>query len=105
MCLRVHRCHNAQTGERIDGEGKGTIGEHERNKLNDNGRVLPTSATGDRLAVLNTFFDRRRGGIWHTYNGPSGSERKCLDFILTRQSHRRRVSNMEVVPQPQTTAW
>ena len=75
------------------------MGEHGRNELNDNGRLLPTFATDNRLAVLNTF-DTRMGRIWHAYNGPSGSERKCLDYILTRQSHRGRVFYMEVVPQP-----
>ena len=51
------------------------MGEFGRNELNDNGRLLLTFATDNRLAALNTFFDRR-GGIWHTCNGSSGSERK-----------------------------
>ncbi|CAB1108182.1 unnamed protein product [Ectocarpus sp. CCAP 1310/34] len=91
---------NAQTGGGIAGENERTMGEYGRNELNDNGRLLLTFATDNRLAVLNTFFDTRRSGIWHTFNGPSGRERRCLDYILTRQSHRGRVSNMEVVPQP-----
>ena len=91
---------NAQTGGRIAGENEGTMGEYGRNELNENGELLLTFATDNRLAVLNTFFDTRRGGIWHTFNGPSGRERRCLDYILTRQAHRGRVSNMEVVPQP-----
>eukprot|EP00903_Cladosiphon_okamuranus_P019178 g17640.t1 len=76
------------------------MGEVGRNELNDNGRRLLTFATDNRLAVLNTFFHTRRDGIWHTYNGPAGDECKCLDYILTRRSHRGRVSNIEVVPQP-----
>ena len=91
---------NVQTGERIGGEDEGTMGEFGRNELNDNGRLLLTFATDKRLLVLNTFFDRRGGEIWYTYNGPSGSKRKYLDYMLTRQSHRGQVSNMEVVPQP-----
>ena len=44
------------------------MGKHGRNELNDNGRLLLTFTTDKRLAVLNTFFDRRRGGISHTCN-------------------------------------
>eukprot|EP00752_Nemacystus_decipiens_P018514 g16599.t1 len=93
---------NAQTRERIEGEDMGTMGEYGHNELNDNGRLLLTFAADNKLAVLNTF-DYRKGGIWHTYNGPSGDDRKCLDYILTRQPHRRRVSAMTVVPQPVRT--
>ena len=99
-CLFVLMDANAQTGSKIAGEDEGTMGEFGRNELNDNGRRLLTFATDNRLAVLNTFFDKRRDGIWHTYNGPTGDACKCLDYILTRQSHRDRVSSMEVVPQP-----
>ena len=91
-CVYVLMDANAQTGDRIDGEDEGTMGEHGRNELNDNGRLLLNFATDNRLAILNTFFDTRKDGMWHTFNGASGTDRKCIDSILTRQSHRGRVS-------------
>eukprot|EP00752_Nemacystus_decipiens_P010806 g9612.t1 len=91
---------NAQTGSKIAGEDEGTMGEFGRNELNDSGRRLLAFASDNRLAVINTFFDERRDEIWHTYNSPAGKGCKCLDYILTRQSHRGRVSSVEVVPQP-----
>ena len=65
---------NAQTGSKIAGEDEGTLGEFGRNELNDNGRRLLTFATDNRLAVLSTFFDKRRDGILRTYNGPTGDD-------------------------------
>ena len=99
-CLFVLMDANAQTGAKIAWVDEGTMGEFGRNELNDNGRRLLTFATDNRLAVLITLFDKRRDGIWHTYNGPTEDARKCLDYIQTRQPHRGRVSNMEVVPPP-----
>lgn len=90
-CVYVLMDANAQTGAGIDGEDEGTMGKYGRNELNDDGRLLLTFTTRNRLAVLNTFSDTRKDGIWHTYNGPSGTDRKCLNYILTRQSHRDRV--------------
>eukprot|EP00903_Cladosiphon_okamuranus_P016679 g15379.t2 len=65
---------NAQTGSKIAGEDEGTMGEFGRNELNDNGRRLLTFATDNRPAVLNIFCDKRRDGIWRTYNGPAGDD-------------------------------
>ena len=99
-CVYVLMDANARTGERVDGEDERIMGEHGRDKLNDNGRLLLTFATDNRLAITNTFFPTRKGGIWHTYNGVSGDECRRIDYILTRQAHRGRVSNVVVVPQP-----
>ena len=99
-CVYVLMDANARTGPRMEGEDERVMGEEGRNELNDNGRLLLTFATDNRLAILNTFFPARRGGTWHTCNGVSGNERWRLDYILTRQAHRGRVSNVIVVPQP-----
>eukprot|EP00752_Nemacystus_decipiens_P003356 g3103.t1 len=99
-CIFVLMDANAQTGSKIAGEDEGTMGEFGRSELNDDGRRLLAFASDNRLAALNTFFGNRRDWIWHTYNGPAGKDCKRLDYILTRQSHRGRVSSMEVVPQP-----
>ena len=44
-------------------------------------------ATDNTLAVMNTFFSTRKGGISHTYNGVIGDRAgdfKRIDYILTR---------------------
>ena len=60
-------------------------------------------ATYTKLAVTNTFFSTRKGGISHTYNGVIGDRAgdfKRIDYILTRRAHRSRVHDVEVNPQP-----
>lgn len=91
---------NARTGDRLDGGDGRVIGMYGRDELNDNGMLLLTFATENRLALTNTFFETRKSGIWHTYNGVSGTDCKRLDYILTRQAHHGRVSNVVVIPQP-----
>ena len=52
---------------------------------------------------MNTFFSTRKGGVSHTYNGVTGSRTsdfKRIDYVLTRQAHRRRVRNVVEHPQP-----
>ena len=52
---------------------------------------------------MNTFFSTRKGGVSHTYNGVTGSRTsdfKRIDYVLTRQAHRRRARNVVVHPQP-----
>eukprot|EP00752_Nemacystus_decipiens_P005560 g5031.t1 len=98
--MATHDMQDLPTGCKIAGEDEGTMGEFGRNELTDDGRRLLAFASDNRLAVLNTFFGKRTDGTWHTYNGPARKDCKCLDYILTRESHRGRVSSMEVVPQP-----
>ena len=52
---------------------------------------------------MNTFFSTHKDGVSHTYNGVTGnrtSDFKRIDYVLTRQAHRRRVRNVVVHPQP-----
>ena len=51
---------------------------------------------------MNTF-STRKGGVSHTFNGVTGSRTsdfKRIDYVLTRQAHRRIVRNVVVHPQP-----
>ena len=98
VCIQMDA--NARTGDRLDGGDGRVIGMYGRDELNDNGMLLLNFATENRLALTNTFFETRKGGIWHTYNGVSGTDCKRLDYILTRQAHHGRVSNVVVIPQP-----
>ena len=97
---------NARTGLKIEGErteDDGVLGAYGRDELNNNGKRLLNFATDNKLAVTNTFFSTRKGGISHTYNGAIGDRAgdfKRIDYILTRQTHRPRVYNVEVHPQP-----
>ena len=93
---------NARTDEKIEGEkteDDGVLGTYGRDELNNNGKRLLNFATDNKLAVMNTFFSTRKGGISHTYNGVIGDRAgdfKRIDYILTRQAHRPRVNNVEV---------
>ena len=97
---------NARTGLKIEGErteDDGVLGAYGHDELNNNGKRLLNFATDNKLAVTNTFFSTRKGGISHTYNGVIGDRAgdfKRIDYILTRQAHRPRVHNVEVHPQP-----
>ena len=75
-CLFVLMDANARTGEKIEGEGTeddGVLGPaYGRDELNNNGKRLLNFATDNKLAVTNTFFSTRKGGISHTYNGVIG---------------------------------
>ena len=104
-CVYVLIDANARTGQR-GGESlqdEGVLGSYGRDELNDNGQLLLTFAADNSLAITNTFFSTRKGGISHTYNGATGnraSDFKRIDYILTRQAHRGRVRNVVVHPQP-----
>ena len=97
---------NARTGRRIEGESlqdKGILGTYRRDELNDNGKLLLSFATDSKLAIMNTFFSTRKGGVSQIYNGATGSRTsdfKRIDYVLTRQAHRGRVRNVVVHPQP-----
>ena len=92
-CLYVLMDANARTGRRIEGESlqdEGILGTYERDELNDNGKLLLSFATDNKLAITNTFFSTRKGGVSHTYNGVTGSRTgdfKRIDYVLTRQAH------------------
>ena len=95
---------NARTGRRIEGKSlqdEGIPGTCGRDELNDNGKLLLSFAIDNKVAILNTFFSTRKGGVLHTYNGVTGSRTsdfKRIDYVLTRQAHRRRVRNVVVHP-------
>ena len=97
---------NARTGRRIEGESlqdEWNLGTYGRDELNDNGKLLLTFVTNNKLAIMNIFFSTRKGGVSHTYDGVTGnrtSDFKRIDYVPTRQAHRDRVRNVVVHPQP-----
>ena len=106
-CVYVLMDANARTGRRTEeGESvhnEGILGTYGRDELNDNGKLLLSFATDNKLAIMNTFFSTRKGGVSHIHNGVTGSRTsdfKRIDYVLTRQAHRCRVRNVVVHPQP-----
>ena len=97
---------NERTGRRIEGENlqdEGFLGTYGRDELNDNGKLLLSFAIDKTLAIMNTFFSTRKGGVSHKYNSVTGnrtSDFKRTDYVLTRQAHRGRVRNVIIHPQP-----
>ena len=101
-CLFVLVDANARTGKRMEGCGDGrALGAYGRDELNSNAKRLLAFASDNRLALMNTCFSARKGGISHTFNGISSrNDQKRIDYILTRQAHRSRVHDVKVHPQP-----
>ena len=65
-CLYVLMDANARTGRRIEGESlqdEGILGTYGRDELNDNGKLLLSFATDNKLAIMNTFFSTRQSGL------------------------------------------
>ena len=107
-CLFVLRRVNARTGQGMEGCGDDESkvhGAYRRDVLNDNGkRLLLSFATNRKLALTKTFFSTRKGGISHSHNSTSPNDRERVDYILTRQAHRPRVQDVQVVLQPSAPA-
>ena len=90
---------NAHTGrrekERVGRKDSKILGGYGRDTLNDNGELLLSFAYDHDLALVNTFFSPRKGGVSHAF---SGRGKKRIDYILTRQRGRKLVRNVTVHP-------
>ena len=65
-----------------------------------NGTSLLRFAGDNKFALVSTFFTVPKGCTSRTFNGTRPAERKCIDYIITRQSHRKLVRNVTVHLQP-----
>ena len=75
------------------------LGAYGRDELNNNGKRLPSLASDKTLALTNTFFSARKGGLSHTFNGISRrNDRKRIAYILTHNAHRTRVYDVNSPP-------
>ena len=81
---------NARTGVRMGEEDCKVIGAYGRD----------TRVSDSKLALVNTFFSVPKGCTSRTFNGTRPSDRKRIDYIITRQSHRKLVRNVTVYLQP-----
>ena len=93
---------NARTGVRMGEEDCKVIGAYGRDtRVSDsNGTSLLRFAGDNKLALVNTFFSVPKGCTSRTFNGTRPTDRKRIDYIITRQSHRKLVRNVTVYLQP-----
>ena len=93
---------NARTGVRMVEEDCKVIGAYGRDtRVSDsNGTSLLRFAVDNKLALVNTFFSVPKGCTSRTFNGTRPADRKRIDYIITRQSHRKLVRNVTVHLQP-----
>ena len=61
-----------------------------------NGTSLLRFAGDNKLALVNTFFSVPKGCTSRTFNVTRPADRKCIDYIITRHSHRKLVRNVTV---------
>ena len=65
-----------------------------------NGTSLLRFAGDNKLALVNTLFSVLKGCTSRTFNGTRPADSKRIDYIITRQSHRKLVRNVTVHLQP-----
>ena len=65
-----------------------------------NGTSLLRFAGDNKLALVNTFFSVLKGSTSRTFNGTRPADRKRIEYIITRQSHRKLVRYVTVHLQP-----
>ena len=95
---------NARTGIRIGEKGCEIIGAYGRNARasDSNGTSLLRFSGDKKLAHVNTFFSVPKEYTSRTFNGTWPTDRKRLDYIITRQPHPKLVRNVPVQLQPRT---
>ena len=65
-----------------------------------NGASLLRFAGDNKPGLVNTFFSVPKGCTSRTFNGTRPADRKRIDYIITRKSHRKLVRNVTVHLQP-----
>ena len=93
---------DARTGVRMEEEDCKVIGAYGRDtRVSDsNGTSLLRFAGDNKLALVNAFLSLPEGCTSRTFNGTRLADRKRIDYIITRQSHRKLVQNGTVHLQP-----
>ena len=67
-----------------------------------NGSSLLWFADDNKLALVNTLFSVSKRCTSRTFNGTRPADRKRIDYIITRQPHRKLARNVIVHLQPRT---
>ena len=92
---------NARTGKRGEGGGETdskVLGAYDgQDKVNENGKLLLGFAEDNKLALLNTFFCTPKSGVSYTFQSANrGKGQARLDYIRTKQAHRRLIRCVNV---------
>ena len=91
---------NARTGKRGQGGGETdskVLGAYDRDKLNENSKLLLGFADDNKLALLRTFFCIPKSGASYTFQSANRSKgQACLDYMLTQQTDRRYIRCVNV---------
>ena len=88
---------NARVGKTHRGDWHGVVGEHGTGVRNENGEALLTFCAVTGLLITNTCF-RKAPQFRNTWRNPRTKAWHCIDYILTRQAHRRLCQDTSVVP-------
>ena len=96
---------NARTGVRTSEEERKILGAYGRDlRANDSNGIAPMQfSSGNKLALVNTFFSTPKGNTSRTFNGDAyrPADKQRIDYIITRQGQQRRlVRNVTVHRQP-----
>ena len=93
---------NARTDVRMGEEDCKVIGAYGRDtRVSDSNRTSLLRFAGDnKLALVSTFFSVPKGCMSRTFNATRPADRKRIDYIITRQSHRKLVQNVTGHLQP-----
>ena len=98
---------NARTGKRVEGGGatdSKVLGACDRDKLNENGKLLLVFVEDNKLALLNTFSCTPKNGISYTFQSANRSKAQArLDYISTKQADRRLIRCVNVRRPPLET--
>lgn len=93
---------NVRTGRREEGgvgsKNNEVLDAYCRDILNDNGDRLLTFAANHDLAMVNTFFITRKGGISRTFIGHG--QQKPTEHVLSRHCDRNLARDVKVFRQP-----
>ena len=94
---------NARIRRRVYGcssdDGR-VVGAYGRDVENHYGERLLSFATHCKLAPTNTFFSPPKDVMSHAHNGDRPIGRKRIYYVLTRQTHRSRLHDVTIHPQP-----
>ena len=93
---------NPRTGVRMGEEVCKVTGAYGRDtRVSDSTGASRLRFAGDnKLALVNTFFSVPKGCTSRTFTGTRPADRKCIDYIITLQLHRKLVRNVTVHLQP-----
>ena len=93
-CTYVLMDGNVRTGRRIEGESlqdEGILGTYGRDELNDNGKLLLSFATDNKLVIMNTFFSTRVKAEFRTHTTVSQGAARATSNPSTTYSSVRHI--------------